>query len=1138
MYPLHKSEKLQGFPSTAEEFSYNPDLEREKARKKEQRHIAKMAKKARKMTKMKLDTVSGKFEEGSLGSMEDGEGSSSDESTSSNKSFYNGVDRHTKSARESYANSAEPTLTLHTNLTTYKSLRDYRNLVQKLLTVYVKLIPTGYIKKFVVDGSDTLYNMYNMYHSHSMYGNAHSSMLLIPTIVGMFELHCQIETETDLLMSLLRGRDKLLHYNLTTRNSSIVMLYIPNYKREYVPVYLRTFFEKNTDFALPHLPMYDTIEHLPDNIIDDVVQKYLRNIITVDYQAQQTELLREYVQRGLDYHKSRDAQIIINMHKHNESAKLVAAERAASKLRMESQLKGLFGEERRAAKKALKARELNKKRSVLYSEEKNKRDTDNMQRALDSRGKSRGSGTSGGGKVSRGVKRSGSGISVNSIGIDDSVDGSGSDSDSDSSTSSGSSGSSGSSCSSGSSTSISSDSSSTSSGSSSDDSITSAKKRKLSQAVPPLPIPTHPTTTTANNTTTAIDVPPVPQSARSTTSTINKFIVEDGPDKESTVYMSHIQKEGLSARSGRSQLSQITSIRSGTSGSYTPRSVTSDGSSVYSRSEYSSQYTNSEYTNSMYDSEYSYTPRSTSTSSTYYTADSYETGSGYSSEYTRSEYSNSEYTSEYSDYTRSNYTGDSRTTDSTYYTDYSTDSRNSVTSKPYHTGSSLHSMYSAVSDPSVRSMSRSVASLYSAIAAAPVIVLDSVHSVSNTSTGSIGGMSTSVSNSVASVGSNSMYTPRSESTYTTDSRSTGGLFTYRSGVSSNYTPRSEDSEGSEQSSAVGTNYSVSQSSVGSGSYSSRYSDSRPSSASSAYSDSTYHSTISGVSEATYDTNNNDSVSRGGSVDKSSVGRGVKQAFNDAASLSTHHTLSTHNTQPTLYSPSVHTAPTLFSNTSHTHYTNTTYTSNTNNTSTSSRTRDSYVSSSGSDTSRSESTYSDYTADSNGSSVYSHSTYNTHISGTNTIDDISLYSSEFRSRDSLGSQDSDDTHSEASFSTQQSLYSDSSHSNTNTHTNTYTNSLANSVTDSSVSNTTLHTTHTNNTDTTSTHITHPPRYKTNQPPLNVGEFAPTDDSLRSRYDKLKKGRELVNQSSVTVDNVRNSVGSGGSVVSVCTLCQCC
>lgn len=365
MLPPHKD----GTPSTAKEFEFDPEREREKIRIEERKQIAILAQKNRRLENVHISKTTGKLEEAS-------HTSETITSSQTKKSLYTNYDTE-------YPSTAEAAVTLHTNLTTFTALKCYRNQVQRICTLYVKVMPTGYIRRFLVDENDTVFHLYNMFNAHSNFCNAHSSMIVLPTIQGMFELHKELSFETDLLLGEIRGRDTMGDFGLKHRGATVVMLFFPNYKPNYISPLLTTFFEKNTTFTLPILKTYNSVEKLPENITVDIVQKNLKILIDVEYTLQQKDTKQDFILRGLNYHKSRDALIALKMKLHKERMKERQKEKTVEKLRLESQLKGLSGAERIAAKKALKARDLSKKRSVLNEDEKLKLDSMKLKTALE-----------------------------------------------------------------------------------------------------------------------------------------------------------------------------------------------------------------------------------------------------------------------------------------------------------------------------------------------------------------------------------------------------------------------------------------------------------------------------------------------------------------------------------------------------------------------------------------------------------------------------------------------------------------------------------------------------------------------------------------------------------------------------------
>jgi hypothetical protein len=1074
MFPLHKT----GFPSTPQEFAYDPDRERQKQREAEKKLIKIALKRKRRLDRMKLSAETGQFEEGSLGSMSEEHASDDGD----DHSEFTSTGSH-------YENATDPHMTLHTNLTTYKSIRAYRNVVQKLMTVFVKLVPTGYVRKFVVDPSDTIFHLYNMYNSHSNYGTAHSSMLLIPTIVGMFELHPELAVESDLLMAVSRGRDTLGDYGLRERNGTVVMLFIPNYKKEYVPKYLSTFFEKNTDFSLKTLPMHDTVEKLPPSITGDIVQKYLRGLFEVEYAKQQTDMLREFVQRGLTYHQSRDAKAALNMKQMKERSVEALKEKNAMKLRLESQLKGLTGPERKAAKIALKKRELDKKRSVLYEQEKTEHDARRSEEAAHTR-RSKSAGTDGAGGMgilkrprpessrSSGSSYSGSSGESESSAGDGTEDGS-SSSDSESSSDH-----------------------SSSSESDDDDERRAKRRRDAKPAVDELESEQDEFDDGPDVESTPVPASPRggrPRSAVSDRSDGSagfrrKFYVVDddvaargdwlsGSDGSAMEPSdaSHSQESGTQ-RTSLSPASSVTGLSSALFG--TGGSSTSGGGSMTSRS-HSTYDSRTEYTRSdgtYSESDYSYpTSRSGSSYTTYsregsdsYTARSYasrassaSSSRSYYSESSTSSYrsggsgssgthSHSSYDSYGSYDSRSSYA--SYDTASSHTTSYTADSLSSEyhypedRGAPHHRGASVHSLFSGLTEPP---------SVHSSQASGPTV--PTLYSgLPPSKSGASGRGSTQEGPSSARSGSSySSYTSfvytdsQTSSRSRSNSDSTGGLFTYRSALDSLPSSRSSTSSAyftrdSPRSESEASRASHSDSYRSASQYSAQ-SDSRPQSASSSVlSDSTYHSMVSEVSEAS-----------------SYEAAPSQQSASQEASSAEQRTKST-----------------LFSRE---------YSSGTGSYST--RGGSSYVSYT-SDGSQSHSTYSrgsSFRSDGSGGSSHTAPSY----------DDISMYSSEVRTSASSvpestrsGSQADDVSETSQSSTGARSLFSSAAES--------------------------------------STANTHPSgiRYRNNQFPVRTVHFEASQETLRKRFEKMKRPRAAVQQAQfqslvLPLPDDNSSVGSAST-----------
>ena len=855
MYPVHPT----GVASTAEEFEFDPNLEREKLRRDELKLISLLAEKSRLKLVEEVASIAKSME--TIGSLI---------SQVSSKVLYslNGDKVHSRVEKEVY---------LHTGLTNFRSMRFYRNEVQQLCKLYIKVMPAGYVRRFLVSEGDTVFHLYNMFNAHSNLGNSHSSMIVLPTIEGMFELRKELSHDTDEVLGETRGRDTMGDYGLIHKGSTVVMLYFSNYKPLYVPSLLSTFFEKNTTFVLPKLRTFNSVEQLPQSVPDDIVQKNLKMLIDVEYSLQQKEVKQDYIRRGIDYNRSAAAQLELTAKMNKEKAKQRQKEKLAEKLRLESQLKGLSGPERAAAKKALKARDLLKKRSVLNEDEKLMLDQKRLETALRSR------------KMLSVVADEGTAAQEESewetTTDDDETEGSSSDASSDTS-----------------------------------DSIDGVDDEERIIPVDqsfdvddefvvdddddaPLDID--------DIDVQEVDAIDLPVSARSSDSA-SRFYVE----KDDSTYLSG-SSLGTFQSSSYGEYSQDSSYYSSYNDTTASSSQYTASSSQYtaSSSQYtasSSQYTasSSQYTasSSQYSSSYHHPSRtessdetsghhhihssSDSTASSTFLRSSSGSVTDYSSLATTSQGSSSSSvgTSSNTDWSSSSQQSFSEKEEVKEGSSVVSSSAVSSNSPPYHTNASLHSIYSAYTLDDSENKS-SMSSLFSGL---PV-----------SASASMGSYSTITS--IQSLSSTSSLQSSRSSTASSVTRSTGGgLFTYRSALDSDFTitPRTEggqesgwstdrsfsdsnsSSYSSRASSANGSSYSSRASSATGSSYSSRASSATGSSYSSRASSATESNYSSRASSATGSSYSSRASSATGSSYSSRASSATGSSFSSRASSAT------------------------------------------------------------------------------------------------------------------------------------------------------------------------------------------------------------------------------------------------------------
>jgi hypothetical protein len=71
---------------------------------------------------------------------------------------------------------------IHTKLTTIDAIKKARFL-QSNMTIFIKVVPGGYSRKFVCDSNDTMFYLHHMFFAHSHLGNSISPKLLLPSIL-------------------------------------------------------------------------------------------------------------------------------------------------------------------------------------------------------------------------------------------------------------------------------------------------------------------------------------------------------------------------------------------------------------------------------------------------------------------------------------------------------------------------------------------------------------------------------------------------------------------------------------------------------------------------------------------------------------------------------------------------------------------------------------------------------------------------------------------------------------------------------------------------------------------------------------------------------------------------------------------
>jgi len=239
--------------------------------------------------------------------------------------------------------------TVHTKLTTFDGIKRAR-VVMSFFTVYVKVLPGGYIRKFVCSDNYSMFYFQQMFNAHSHWGNSISPKFLLPSDRGLFEMEAEMEPANDVLNSVSTGADTFSNYGVRENKSTIVLIFIAKYHPQNISQILTTYMERNTKYKADFLSVYDNVRNkLPPSFMADNLQSNLRELCNRQYNDQELARKNYFVEAGIAYVRGKDAAQAAYMKKKREDAFQAERDAKAKDRRIESQLKGLSGEEREAA---------------------------------------------------------------------------------------------------------------------------------------------------------------------------------------------------------------------------------------------------------------------------------------------------------------------------------------------------------------------------------------------------------------------------------------------------------------------------------------------------------------------------------------------------------------------------------------------------------------------------------------------------------------------------------------------------------------------------------------------------------------------------------------------------------------------
>ena len=209
--------------------------------------------------------------------------------------------------------------------------------------------------------------------SHSDLGLSDSKMMLLPTSKGIFEVCNNIDVEDEFTRADNRGREKLSRYGFKGRKNMICCLFCPRYLPEYTNKLLAAFFKRNSSYQSQNLPTYTYVDEvLPDDVPNDPIQIQLVKICANLYNLQQIDYKNQYKELGELFGVNNAAAINEKLKKLKEE-RAREMERKARERRMESQLKGLEGEEREHKRQQLLELEKHRKGNASSSLKKRRR---------------------------------------------------------------------------------------------------------------------------------------------------------------------------------------------------------------------------------------------------------------------------------------------------------------------------------------------------------------------------------------------------------------------------------------------------------------------------------------------------------------------------------------------------------------------------------------------------------------------------------------------------------------------------------------------------------------------------------------------------------------------------------------------
>ena len=263
----------------------------------------------------------------------------------------------------------DASLTIHTNLTTFDALISYRKRFMNYFTIYIKVLPAGYVRKFVMHSENTTFQLYNCFDSHSDVSTSTSNKIVLPCESGLFPIDCNIIPPDEFSIGDNTGKDPLSRYGMKLRGSIVVLFYFRNFTLERAPIMLGNFITSNSNFRLKIPPASFTTNDVVKKLHRDNLQLKLKELVIRQFNIQQLEEKENNEKRNYEFRMSGQLEKEKALREKQKRKEEVERETKEAQRRIESELRHFpEGPEREKMRKILEERESHKRGHVSEEE--------------------------------------------------------------------------------------------------------------------------------------------------------------------------------------------------------------------------------------------------------------------------------------------------------------------------------------------------------------------------------------------------------------------------------------------------------------------------------------------------------------------------------------------------------------------------------------------------------------------------------------------------------------------------------------------------------------------------------------------------------------------------------------------------